>query len=263
MGIFRRLFGSDSGSHDIQRITPLSAVSLKSADTSPQAPPLRPSHSASPTPAPDPRLLPLQKGIETNLGLLRFLYSCGSFDQTQCDAYVALSKELGKPLDSKMIELFGMAGLSVGGYEALRTDTLIPIHTQGFQTLHKTLSQFPHDSTVTKLLETSHKEFLSLRSPQAKQVRCIGIISSSPMQDVESLLRYVVNEQKQKGVDISSDVKLGQKVGNPKDIGNVAALLEQFGYAAAEIETLVLGNAIAASHFTMESVEGEYFVVIQ
>lgn len=120
-----------------------------------------PATPAAPTPksAPPDATLKIQKQIQDNLELLKFLCNCGKFDLDKLRAFTALSAQLGKPFDGNTVRQMESANQMIGGYEQLRMEVMIPGQMKAYMTFVKLLADMRPSAATAQFLVDAQRQF--------------------------------------------------------------------------------------------------------
>ena len=121
--------------------------------------PIRERKNAGALPPSDAAALQIRKHIQDNLDILKFLCTCGTFNLDKCRAYMAMSAQQGKPFDTAATRQLENANQMIGGYERLRTGTLIPEHMKAWGTFFKLLADMRPDSSTVQFLVEAQRQF--------------------------------------------------------------------------------------------------------
>lgn len=111
------------------------------------------------TEAPDAAILKIQKDIQDNLELLKFLCTCGKFDLEKLRAFMALSAKLGKTFDANAVRQMESANQMIGGYEQLRMDVMIPGQMKAYVTFFKLLGDMRPSPATARFLVDAQRQF--------------------------------------------------------------------------------------------------------
>ena len=109
--------------------------------------------------APDAAGMLIRKEIQNNLELLKFLSTCGTFNLEKCRSFMALSAQLGKPLDASAVRQLENANQMIGGYEKLRVDILIPTLLKSWGIFFKLLADMRPDPGAVQFLKEATRQF--------------------------------------------------------------------------------------------------------
>ena len=108
---------------------------------------------------PDPATLKIQKQIQDNLELLKFLCTCGKFDLDKLRAFMALSAKLGKPFDANAVRQMEGANQMIGGYEQLRVEVMIPGQMKAYTTFFKLLADMRPNPATAQFMADAQRQF--------------------------------------------------------------------------------------------------------
>ena len=127
-----------------------------------------PKSTPPPSPAsapPDPIAQSIQKQIQDNLELLKFLCTSGKFDRDKLHAFTALSAKLGRPFDADAVRQMEMADSTIGGYEQLRMETMIPTAMKAHTTFFKILAEMRPNPATVRFLADAQRQFVAIGTP--------------------------------------------------------------------------------------------------
>ena len=110
----------------------------------------------------------VKKEIEDNLELLHFLATCGPFNLENLQTYFTLCSLHGKEFDSKAVIQWENADQTLGGFESLRSQILVPEHLAAWRTFFELLSKMRPTSETAQYLKEAKRRFDQIQAQLGK-----------------------------------------------------------------------------------------------